>query len=67
MLTARTRKIIEEIGWGEKWRQKGRKEGELKGKLETAQAMLKEGDSLERIARITGISQRTLKAKLFQK
>jgi hypothetical protein len=84
MLTARTRKIIEEIGWGEEWRRKGelkgrqegelkgrqegrlegRQEGELKGKLETARAMFTEGDSIEKIARVTGISRKTLKAKL---
>jgi len=47
---------------------KGRLEGELKGiekgKLETARAMFAEGDSLAKIARVTGISRRTLKAKL---
>jgi len=31
MLTARTKKIIEEIDWGEKWRQKGRLEGRKEG------------------------------------
>jgi len=76
MLTARTRKILEEIGWAEQWRKnarlegrkegklEGRKEGKLEGKLETARAMFAEGDSLAKIARVTGISRRTLKAKL---
>jgi len=43
-----------------------REEGMEKGKLETARAMFMEGDSLEKIARVTGISQKTLKAKLSQ-
>ena len=84
MITPRTQKILEEIGWAEKWRKnaelkgrlEGRKEGKLEGrkegmlegrkegKLETAKAMLAEGDSLEKIARVTGISRRTLKTKL---
>ena len=67
-LTPRTCKILEEIGWGEKWRKKGRlegiKEGELRGRLETARAMLADGFTLEKISRLTGISRRTLKAKL---
>jgi len=72
MLTPRTRKIFEELGWGEKWRKegelrgikKGRLEGELKGRLETARAMLADGFTLEKISSLTGISRRTLKAKL---
>jgi hypothetical protein len=80
MLKPRTRKIFEELGWTEQWikkgelkgRKEGRKEGELKGiekgelkgKLEDARAMLAEGDSLEKISRVTGISRRTLKTKL---
>ena len=35
-----------------------------KGKLEIARAMFAEGDSLEKIARVTGISQETLKTRL---
>ena len=64
MLTARTRKILEEIGWAEQWSKKSRLEGKLEGKLEDARAMLAEGDSLTKIARVTGISLKTLKAKL---
>jgi len=75
MLTAEFCKTIEEIGLGEIWRQKGkmegRQEGELKGrqegKLEAARAMFAEGDSFEKIARITGISKKTLKTKLGKK
>ena len=71
MLTAGFCKTIEEIGLGEIWRQKGelkgRQEGRQEGKLEDAQAMFAEGDSLEKIARITGISQKTLKTELFKK
>ena len=48
----------------EEGREKGRKEGIVKGKLETARAMFLEGDSLEKIARVTGISQKMLKAEL---
>ena len=80
MWNARTRKIFEELGWAEQWRKNAFKEGKLegfekgrlegiekgieKGKLETARAMFAEGDSLEKISRVTGISKRTLKAKL---
>ena len=68
MLNARTRKIFEELGWTEQWRKnafkEGIKEGVEKGKFEAARAMFAEGDSLEKIARVTGISRRTLKAKL---
>ena len=80
MLNAKTIKIFEELGWMDKWRKsvrlEGRKEGIEKGRLEgiekgiekgrweTARAMFAEGDSLEKIARVTGISRRTLKAKL---
>jgi predicted transposase YdaD len=75
MLTARTRKIMEEIGWGEQLRQKGRIEGietgKLEGietgKLEDARAMIAEGDSLEKIARVTKIPIKTLKTKLSTK
>ena len=48
----------------EKGRQEGREEGMERGKLETARAMFAEGDSIEKIARVTGISQETLKAGL---
>ena len=80
MLTARTRKILEEIGWAEQWRKNARREGQKEGrlegqkegrlegieegKLEAAKAMFAEGDSIEKIARVIGISRRTLKAKL---
>jgi hypothetical protein len=64
MLTTRTRQMIEEIGWGEQWRQKYIEKGIEKGKLEDAQAMFAEGDSLEKIARVTKIPPKTLKEKL---
>jgi hypothetical protein len=68
MLTARTIKIFEEIGWTEQWIKKGRLEGELKGiekgKLEDARAMFAEGDSFEKIARITKIPLKRLKKEL---
>ena len=58
------------------WREEGRVEGRVegreegieigidKGKLETARAMFLEGDSLEKISRVTGIPLETLKEKL---
>jgi hypothetical protein len=68
MLTPRTRKIIEEIGWGEQWRQKytkiGREEGKLEGKLEDARAMFAEGDSLAKMSRVTKIPLKRLKKEL---
>ena len=80
MLTAKTRKTLEEIGWGEQWRQEGRREGRLEGrregrlegrqeghhagKLEDAQALFAEGDSLEKISRVTGFPIKVLKKKL---
>ena len=83
MLTAQMRRTLEEIGLGEIWRQEGWQEGKLegwqKGKLEgklegieevqlsAARAMLAEGDSFEKIARVFGIPQKTLKAKLSRK
>ena len=60
MLSPNTRKNLEAAGWGDQWRN----EGKLEGKLEAARAMFAEGDSIEKIARVTGISRRTLKAKL---
>jgi len=42
----------------------GIKKGKLKGHLEVARNMLAEGYSPDKIARITGISKRTLKSKL---
>ena len=67
-LTPRTCKILEKIGWADKWRKNARLEGllegRLEGKLETARAMFAEGDNLAKISRVTGISRRTLKAKL---
>ena len=56
MLTAEFCEVIEEIGLGEKWRQEGI--------LKAARAMFAEGDSLEKIARVTGIQLETLKEKL---
>jgi hypothetical protein len=55
-LTPRTRKILEEIGWAEQWVEKG--------KLEAASAMFAEGDSIEKIARITKLPLETLKENL---
>jgi len=48
-------------------RQEGKLEGRQEGKLEAAQAMFAEGDSLDKIARITGISKKALKTKLVKK
>ena len=48
----------------EKGIEEGMKKGLEKGKLEIARAMFAEGDSLEKIARVTGISQETLKTGL---
>jgi len=64
MLKPKTRKIFEELGWTEQWRKEGELKGKLEGKLETARAMFAEGDKIEKIARVTGISRRTLKADL---
>ena len=76
MLTARMCKTFEELGWTEIWRNngklegklegelKGKLEGELKGKLEAAQAMFDEGDSIEKIARVTKLPLEMLKEKL---
>ena len=49
MLTAEFCETIEKNGLGEKLRQEGRQEG----RLEDAKAMFVEGDSLEKIARVT--------------
>ena len=67
MLTAEFCETIEKIGLGETWRKKGKLEGRREGKLEAAQAMFAEGDSIDKIARVTGISQGTLKKKLSRK
>ena len=56
----------DEISMLDDAREEGLAKGMEKGKLETARAMFMEGDSLEKIARVTGISQKTLKAKLSQ-
>ena len=61
MLTAEMRKTIEEIGWGEKWRQEGR----MEERLGNARALFAEGDSIEKIARITRIHVDMLKEKLL--
>jgi hypothetical protein len=60
MLTAEICKTFEELGWTEKWMESG----ELKGKLEDACAMFAEGDSIEKIARITKLPLDTLKENL---
>jgi hypothetical protein len=41
--------------------EEGREEGELRNKLETARKMLEEDDSIEKIIRITGLSEDQLK------
>ena len=72
MLTTGMRKTLEEIGLGEQWRQQGFEEGIEKGmekgieegRLKTARAMIAEGDSLAKIARVTEIPVKTLKKKL---
>ena len=46
--------------WFEEGIEKGRKEG----RLETARALFAEGDSIEKIARTTGLSLETLKENL---
>jgi hypothetical protein len=49
----------------EVWFEEGIEKGIEKGKLETARAMFAEGDSLEKIARVTEIPLKTLKKKLL--
>ena len=46
------------------WREEAIEEGIEKGKLEDARAMFMEGDSLEKIARITKLPVESLKEKL---
>ena len=58
------REIFEETGWSEEWIKKGELKGKLEGKLETAQAMFEDGDSFEKIARVTKIPLETLKEKI---
>ena len=53
MWSAEICKTFEELGWAEKWVEKG--------KLEDARAMFAEGDSIEKISRITKIPLNTLK------
>jgi len=48
----------------EVWFAEGREEGREEERLENARAMFAEGDSFERIARITGMPLETLKEKL---
>ena len=55
-LKAKTIKTLEGLDWGKRLIEKGR--------LKDARAMLAEGDSLEKIARVTEIPLRTLKKKL---
>ena len=68
MLTARTRKIIEESDLGVMLRQEGRQEGHQEGlkegRLKDARAMFAEGDSLTKIARVTKIPVKRLKKEL---
>ena len=49
----------------EKGREEGREEGIEIGMLKAAKAMFNDGDSLEKIARNTGIPLESLKEKLF--
>jgi len=64
MWNARTVKIFEELGWTEQWIKTGIETGIKKNRWETAMAMFAEGDSIEKISRVTGLSRRALKAKL---
>ena len=64
MLTAKTCEIIEKSGLGAKWRKEGREEVIEEYQLKTARAMLAEGDSLAKIARVTEIPLKKLKKKL---
>jgi hypothetical protein len=64
MLTARTRKIIEESDIWAKWRQEYIEEGIEKGKLEDARAMFAEGFKMDVISRVTKIPLKMLKKKL---
>jgi len=50
--------------WFEEGRVEGESKGELKGLLKTARAMFADGDSLEKIARNTGLPLDTLKEEL---
>jgi hypothetical protein len=61
MLTAELCETFEKIGLSERWHRQGIE----KGKLEDAQALLAEGDSLEKVARVTGLPLEMLKEKLF--
>jgi hypothetical protein len=64
MLTAEICETFEELGWTKKWHNEGRLEGRLEGHLDDARAMFAEGDSLEKIARITKIPLKRLKKEL---
>ena len=63
MLTAELCETLEKIGLGERWRKEGIEKGIERGKLEDAQALLAEGDSLEKIARVTRLPLEMLKEK----
>jgi predicted transposase/invertase (TIGR01784 family) len=64
-----SRELVEEIIMGkqktmtlyERALEEGREEGELKKAIETARKMLEEDDSVEKIIRITGLSEDQLK------
>ena len=56
LLTEQMCKTFEELGWVDKWIENA--------KLETARAMFAEGDSLEKIARVTSLPLEMLKEKL---
>ena len=51
--------------WLEEGIEKGREEGIDKGKLEVAKEMFAEGDSLEKIARVTKLPLKFLEEKLL--
>jgi hypothetical protein len=68
MLSAEFIEAVESTGLGDKWRaqgvKKGREEGIVEGVLKTARAMFLEGDSLEKIERVTNIPMERLRKEL---
>ena len=56
---------FEELGWAEKWVEKGIEKGIEKGKLEDARAMFDEGDSVQKISRVTKIPLNMLEKEFF--
>lgn len=46
--------------WAERERYEGKLEGKIEGKIETARMMKAEGDSIEKILRVTGLSKDAL-------